>query len=65
MESSGLCQDFSPSFKYYRKDTDTYNSETPHTKLFKGLQSGELGGKTSFSHTSGKFSSLTCRGPWL
>jgi len=42
----------------------TYNSETPNTKLFKGLQSGELGGKTSFSHTSGRFSSWTCRGPW-
>ena len=41
----------------------TYNSETPHKKLFKGLQSGELGGKTSFSHTSGRFSSRTCRGP--
>ncbi len=42
----------------------TYNSETPHTKLFKGSQSGELGGKTSFSHTSGRFSSWTCLGPW-
>ncbi len=41
----------------------TYNSETPHTKLFKGLQSGELGGKTSFSHTSGRLSSWTCSGP--
>ena len=41
----------------------TYNSETPNTKLFKGLLSGELGGKTSFSHTSGWFSSRTGRGP--
>ncbi len=41
----------------------TFNSETPQTKS-KGLQSGELGGLTSFSHTSGRFSSWTCRGSW-
>jgi hypothetical protein len=41
----------------------TFNSETPHTKS-KGLQSGELGGLTSFSQTSGRFSSWICRGPW-
>jgi hypothetical protein len=34
-----------------------YNTETPHTKYSKGLQSGELGGQSSFSHNSGTFSS--------
>ncbi len=34
----------------------TLNSETPHTKKSKGLQSGELGRQTSSTHTSVRFS---------
>ncbi len=34
----------------------TLNSETPHTKKSKGLQSGELGSQTSSTHTSVRFS---------
>ncbi len=33
----------------------TLNSKTPHAKFSKGLQSGELGGQISFTHTSVRF----------
>ena len=44
------------SFDLLRNFAMTYNSKTPHTKESKGLQSGELGGQTSSSHSPVRFS---------
>jgi hypothetical protein len=40
------------SFDLLRKFALTLNSKTPHKKKSKGLQSGDLGGQTSYIHTS-------------